>query len=46
MAPYALVRPPGSSFDRMWLAQPGTWFDLVSCTQADPQCRLPMPNLN
>lgn len=46
MAPYGLGRPPGRSFDQLWLAAPGTPFDLVTCTLANPGCDLPFPNLN
>ena len=46
IAPYAVVQPPGHGHDRMALAAPGTWFDLVSCTLAEPQCNLPLPNIN
>lgn len=45
-APYAAVPPPGGGHDRAWLNPQGTWFDLVSCTLAEPQCDLPYPNLN
>jgi hypothetical protein len=46
IAPYSLARPPGSSFDDMWLAARNAPFDLVTCTLAEPRCDLPMPNLN
>ncbi len=46
LASYAVGRGPTGSFERVWLSPPGTWFDLVSCTQANPRCDLPYPNLN
>lgn len=46
LAPYAIVKPQGRSYDQMALAAPGTWFDLVSCTLAEPHCNLPIPDLN
>jgi len=45
MAPYAPIPPPQGGHDRAFLNPQGTWFDLVTCTPADPRCDLPYPNL-
>lgn len=43
-APYHVRRGHQSMFDSLFLAPPGSVFDLVVCNATAGRCKLPMPN--